>query len=674
MKFKMSKIKMAICILGFLAIIVNAFSGESTPVTTQYALKVSFNPEEARLSGEVVVTWQNWSGVNLYKIPLSLRNKDKEETLIKSVSVNGRPAEFEYRFEEDGEGFTGFEIVLSEPVPPGEICEIKISFTSFKAGFWYDYFHFNHGWNEITNWYPTVLVMQNGKSYPSRQELADFDVKLSCPAEYKYASSGMVESETVSNNRVEYVLKAKGIPDFGILLSKNFIIEETEAAGVKIRSYYFEKEKKWGKKLLEYAKDIVIFYKEKIGFYPQPIISILPGDKYPSGGYPICGNCVVIHGGLDKKGDQAEEFANWILAHEIGHQYFGFGHILEDADYPRWFGLSMGIYTDALYNSARELERSSYKVRRQYYMSGVLAGLNTTIMQKIEDLKREKFDWNNVIAHSKSSTVLSMLEQLVGKDTFWTIFKTYLEKHKGETVTLESFRNTCEEISGKELDWFFHQWYETPAYLDYRIEKAKTWKAGDAFITECKVVRKGDAIMPLTIALETSNGNMIRKEIDGWSEEATVTFKTKNGPARVLLDPDHILPLLSQAEKSINIAGLARRQLEYMEKYDEALRLYERSYSIGKHLPGYLYYLGLAYRNTGDYLSAIDIFKKIIEFKEGQSLKRYQEMSILEIGKTYDLMGRREEAEKQYRLAMKFKRTKKNAEKYLKKPFLHKDF
>jgi len=641
---------------------------EKKQIPTTYQVQVTFNPQETRLKGEVTIPWQNHSGMDLNRIPLFLKNDDKEKDLIQSCLVNDRSAKIEYKFNTEENSFTGFEAVLSKPVAPNEKCTIRIQFKSFKGELSYGYYHFCHNWRGFEDWLPTLLVMEKGKIYTTRQSLSNYDVTLTYPKTFLCASTGKVVSESIKGESKILHLSAKEVPDFGILLSKAFIIEEAEASGVLIRSFYFEKEKKWGKALLKMAQDIVPFYVDTIGFYPQPIITILPGHTEPWGGYPICANCVVIHGGLDKKGETAEEFARWILAHEIGHEYFGFGHILEDKAYPAWFGLSMGIYTDRLYNTSRGIHRSDYHTRWNYYMAGILAGLNTTILQKLTDLKHAGFDWNNVIAHSKSSTVLSMLEHLVGEKTFRTIFQTYLKEHKGETVTLESFKETCEAISGKDLDWFFHQWYETPAYLDFRVKKMRTWKADKTFITECTIIRKGDAVMPLTVMLKTSSGESITQQTDGWFKERTLTFRSDSGPVKIVIDPEMRLPLLAHAEKS-GIYGMARSMLVQMEKYDKALHIYRKAYEIGKDFPNYWYYLATLYMNVGDLEAAMESLDRVETLKTHEDYEPFLALGTLEKGKIYDLMGKRADALKQYRLALKNERTQKEAEQYLKTPF-----
>jgi hypothetical protein len=524
-----------------------------------YRLDVILNPENASARGEISFTWRNRSGIYVGKIPILMRNYKRRKDLVQGCQVDGRECKIEYCFQKNGTGFTGFYIKLSKAVKPGKSCSLRISFVSDEVEYLYGFYHFSREVNRVENWCPAAAVMRNGQEYPGEMELADFQVTVKLPPGFKYALSGVVCSEKriEGEKLLEINANCDCIPDFGILISKDFIVENAASGGVKIHSFFFEKDKKWGTFLLEKAKKIVSFYKKTLGFYPQQTLSILPGGTEPRGGYPVCANCVVIHRGLDKKGRESEVFAEWILAHEIAHQYFGFGHIPEDLTYPRWFGLSMGIYTEQIYCGAADNALKKYKNWRGFYMAGMLAGVDTTIFRKISELEKMPFDWNNVIAHSKSFTVLEMLEQLLGEKTFREIYRTILYRYKGTIITPDMFKEICECASGKELGWFFHQWYRTSSYLDYRVERVITRQEGDFFATEIEVARKGECVMPLPVALETKDGKVTEQKIAGCAERETLVFKTTAKPKRVILDRDGKFPLLSHAESSFEIVRIA---------------------------------------------------------------------------------------------------------------------
>jgi len=138
-------------------------------------------------------------------------------------------------------------------------------------------------------------------------------------------------------------------------------------------------------------------------------LSIIPGCSKPYGGWSICPNISGIHRGIDLMKGKAETHAHWIMAHEIGHQYWGFNYVLEPTDYPMWFGISMGIYTDRMYSLKNNIDLNYSTYFSESYLKSISKGYNTTIMQTVDTLNKQKFDWNNAILHDKSYSVLRML-------------------------------------------------------------------------------------------------------------------------------------------------------------------------------------------------------------------------------------------------------------------------
>lgn len=152
----------------------------------------------------------------------------------------------------------------------------------------------------LNDWFPMVVQTVDGEPNPRWPVLAAFDMTLIFPSEYRIALSGSIAAQNENSGETTIRSTARGIPDFGALLSKDFLVAEGEAGGVKIISYFLKDDEKWGRRLLEYCQIIIPFYQREIGFYPQPVLYVLPGYLHrPAGGYPVCPNCIVIHRNLD---------------------------------------------------------------------------------------------------------------------------------------------------------------------------------------------------------------------------------------------------------------------------------------------------------------------------------------------------------------------------------------
>lgn len=636
---------------------------------TRYAITAAISPETAMASGEAAIRWRNDSPLPVKMIHLSFCNsaevdKDKLSDLIADLVVNGNPVELRWKQKEGEDHYFGFDLLFDNEIKPNAVAEIRMKFTSGRHSNKYGYYRY------LDDWFPMVVQTVDGRPNPKQPVLSAFDVSLTYPSEYKVALSGSITSRSDSQSQVTIRSTARDIPGFGVLISKDFLAAEGEAAGVKIISYFLKGDEKWGHRLLEYGRDIIPFYQREIGFYPQPVLYILPGyPDRPAGGYPVCPNCIVIHRDLDALKERAPEFARWITAHEIGHQYWGYGYILEDLDFPRWLGLSMGIYTDRLYAEARGLFDEPYRNFAVRYLGGVLAGVDTTVLQKPSELDKLGFDWNNVIAHGKSYTVLAMLEDHLGADTFKKIFRESLQRHKGKVVSLEVFQSLCEEISNRNLGWFFHQWYRTNAHLDYRVTDFRTKKEGGTFIAEAVIVRKGAAVMPLKVELELGDGQTQVKTIDGWNTSTTVRFETGAPPVRVVLDPGERLPLLSRAEASPKIVMAALNELRYMNALAEGTHLLRLLRDISPETVPYHGWAGLVSRSQGDLKTSLEHFKRASELEHDPEFKNSTDMIFLQLGMSYDLMGHREDALKCYSRIPSDSRYQSSAKTYMAKPY-----
>lgn len=270
-----------------------------------------------------------------------------------------------------------------------------------------------------------------------------------------------------------------------------------------MRSYYLPETERWGLPLLDFACDAINFYRGEFGFYPQNKLSIIPGHKEYAGGRPATSNVVAIHD-LDKLGDKAESFARWIVAHEIGHQYWG-GYVV-CSEFPGWLNIGLGLYMDRCYAEARGLGLSHHQWVVKSYIQALREGVDTTVVQPPEKLQAAEFDWNNIIVHGKGYSIISMLEQILGGELFRQIFNEALKRFKHRDISVKDFQHLCEELSGEKLDWFFYQWLYTNRYLSYRIAYQEHWKQGDVYYLKVRIERLGDVCMSIPVQATFQDG------------------------------------------------------------------------------------------------------------------------------------------------------------------------
>jgi len=506
----------------------------------QYQIDLKYDSTNRQFSGDLQLTFSQLPD-SINQLPFRFFIDSTNERDI-NVWINNFECEFETKNSKTDE-FTGIVIKINSEIKPDSKIVLQIKFKSAEYG---EYFNNNQ---ILLNghWIPMLYYFGNDGFNFNYQKHSDYSVNLTYPSDFKIATSGLIKSQQEENGFIQIHTTAQSVPSYGLVMSREFLVSDTISRdGILIRSFYYDNDIKWGEKLLEIAKDVIDFYNDTLGFYPQPVINIIPGANKPYGGWPVSPNIVCVHRGLDSKGDYALTFATWITAHEIGHQYWGYNYVLEPLNYPQWFGISMGIYTDWLYCKSRRIDKDYYSFFDSY-IKGLNKGYNTTVMQLTDSLKSQGFDWNNVIKHGKSFSILRMLAYEIGEDKFFEIFNNCLNSYKGVNVTLDMFQDICESATNSDLDWFFNQWFFTNDYLDFQVIDIESLKNNDEYEISFTILRKGNALAStVNYQLIMDNGESIFGKFNGRVTSNKIDHKTKTRIKEIVLDPEKKYPLINK--------------------------------------------------------------------------------------------------------------------------------
>ncbi len=511
----------------------------------QYQIDLQYDSTNRQFSGDLQLSL-NQIPDSVNQLPFQFLLDSTNENSI-NVWINNKKSEYELK-RKNKDGFTGIVVNVKSVVSDSDSLNLRIKFKSIEHG---DYFN-NNQILFNSHWIPMLYFFGNNGFNINYQKHSDYKVNISYPKDFIIATSGLIIERIEVKGEVQIYTEAKDIPSYGLVMSRDFLINDTiSREGIIIRSYYYYIDKKWGNKLLEIAEDVIDFYIDTLGFYPQPILTIIPGANKPYGGWPVSPNIVCVHRGLDSKGDYALTHATWITAHEIGHQYWGFNYVLEPLNYPQWFGISMGIYTDWLYTKSRKIEQN-YNSFHNSYIKGFKKGHNTTVMQLTDSLNDQGFDWNNVIKHGKSFAILRMLSYEIGEEKFFEIFNECLKLYKGVNVTLDMFQDVCESATNTDLDWFFNQWYFTNDCLDFEVVDVKNLKKGDNFEISFIIQRKGNALASvIDYQLITENGESLYRVFNGRLDKNEIVIETESPIKEIVLDPDKKYPLINKRKWTI---------------------------------------------------------------------------------------------------------------------------
>lgn len=147
-----------------------------------------------------------------------------------------------------------------------------------------------------------------------------------------------------------------------------------------------------------------------------------------------------------------------IVSHELFHHWFGDLVTCES-----WANLplneSFATYGEVLWREHRYGEDEKY--RKVYedmgsYFSEAAQGKQVDMIRYHHDTAEDMFDSHS---YAKGGTILNMLRDVVGDDAFFESLRVYLEDNKFQSVEIHNLRLAFEKVTGRDLNWFFNQWF-----------------------------------------------------------------------------------------------------------------------------------------------------------------------------------------------------------------------
>lgn len=185
------------------------------------------------------------------------------------------------------------------------------------------------------------------------------------------------------------------------------------------------------------------------------------------------------------------------------------------------------------------------KVRVHYLYDGRIGFLRN---MKNDPMARWGFKQYNretygVNAYDKPALMLWTLEKFLGEDTMAAIMKTYFRRYRFRHPTPKDFYAVVNEVSGRDMTWFFRQVVDETCTLDYGIESMRCEEADGKYRTEVIVRRYGEMRIPVDIRLTCENGETCNDTWNGNDRWIKKVYWTTSPASVAQVDPGNKLVL-----------------------------------------------------------------------------------------------------------------------------------
>ncbi|WP_231961683.1 M1 family metallopeptidase [Urechidicola croceus] len=531
---------LAICF----SLLVNAQTGkyrsekEKVNDLVHTKLNVKFDIPKSQLIGEA------WITLTPHFLPTAKVTLDAKGMIIHSVTLNGQKRPYNY--------FENKELIvdLDRPYNKDEQFTIYISYTARpelglgredvnQKGLFFidptdeDPTKPTQIWTEgetenNSNWFPTI----DSPNQKTSQELL-----ITVPKSFETLSNGILISQEENNDgtRTDYWKQdLKHAPYLFFMGVGEFSVVSDSWKGKSI-DYYVEKEyEPLAREIFGKTPKMLQFYEDLLGVpYPWDKYSQIVVRDYVSGAME--NTTAVIHSdaAYQKAGELIDENKQEnVIAHEVIHHWFGDLVTAES-----WSNLAMneafanyGEYLWFEYEYGKDYADAHLLKEKENYING-----NNYHKDLIRFQYSSADDMFDQVSYEKGGLILHMLRNYLGDKVFFTGLKKYLIDNQFGTSEGHQLRLALESVSGKDLNWFFNQWFYSNAHP--KIQVSHTVGEFEDIVTVHINQAENVFEFPLIIDIYESDGRKASHEVWVDGKERSFTFAISSKPNLVLVEP-----------------------------------------------------------------------------------------------------------------------------------------
>jgi len=581
----------------------------STPMSQRivhYQIDAKYDPPKHAIDAAEVLTYHNLTGQPLDHFPFHLYQnafqpsstwireakrdgsrdtgydkwdpKEFGSEEIKSIEVVGQgdlTSQLHFIAPDDGnkDDKTVVDLPLAKPIPAGAFVQFKIVFhdqmpeTQARSGWKRDFMLGGQ-------WFPKVGVWWHGawnchQYHATTEFFADFgvyDVKLTVPQNQVIGASGVeVASANNPDGTKSLTYHGDDIHDFAWTASPRFKVRESvyQAQMGRIKLRFLMQPAHWGQaeRHERIIRETLDHFEKWYGPYPYKSLTVVdPEPDSAAGGmeYPT-----FITGDSSWFEPDGFKLIEIVVEHEFGHQYW-YGMVATNEFEDAWMDEGINSYTEA-----KVLDSIFGRKTSMINIAGATLGepgeqrlsyIGVADLDPMAQKAYEYYSFNSYggITYGKTASVLLTLEGIIGEDTMQKAMHTYFMKYRFTHPDKEDFLKTIEEVSGKDLRWYFNQAVYGSQVLDYEVLKVDSfptnWYQSDkekktqeqqggknntVYQSYVSVHRKGDFVMPIDVEIKFDNGETVREHWDGQSRWTRFSYQKKAKVVSAEIDPDH---------------------------------------------------------------------------------------------------------------------------------------
>ncbi len=379
------------------------------------------------------------------------------------------------------------------------------------------------------------------------------EITMTVPDKYKTLSNGLLVKQKKNKDGSRSDTWKMDLPHAPYLMMMSVgeysVIKESYKG--KEVSYYVEPE------YAPVAKKIFGLTPEMIGLYSR-----LTGVDYPWQKYAQVVVRDYVSGAMENTtatvhGSSAQQDARqlidgnaWedVISHELFHMWFG-DYVTTESWSNLTINESFADFGEILWKEYKHGPDASgehnFNSMQNYLFSN---SAKKDLVRFYYTDKEEMFD---AVSYMKGGRILNMLRNYVGDSAFYKSINLFLTTNKYKPAEAHQLRLAFEEVTGKDLNWYWNQWYFGSGHpaLDISYDYDQSSKTAKLFVKQTQA----DKIFKLPVAIDVYQGGG-KKRYNVWlnNKADTFSFPVETRPDLINFDGDKILLCTKTDRKTLD--------------------------------------------------------------------------------------------------------------------------
>jgi aminopeptidase N len=390
------------------------------------------------------------------------------------------------------------------------------------------------------------------------------EISMTVPDKYVTLSNGKLVTQKQNGDGTRTDIWKMDLPHAPYLFfmgAGDYSITKDSYKGKEV-SYYVDKEyAAVARKIFGLTPEMIALFSKITGVdYPWAKYAQVTGHDYVSGAME--NTTATLHS--DAAQQDARELTDgntWeeVISHELFHQWFG-DYVTTESWSNITLNESFADYGEVLwkeYKYGKDAGDEHIFEHRETYLANPANAQKDLVRFYYHD-KEDVFDQ---VSYPKGAAILHMLRNYVGDSAFFKALNLYLTTNKFKSAEAQQLRLAFEDVTGKDLNWFWNEWYYGAGHPSLDIEYSY-----DAAGKKVKVIvtqtQPGDKVFRLPVAIDIYNGaKKIRHQVWVQNKVDSFLFAVESKPDLVNFDGDKILLCSKKENKTLE---------EYIHQYKYA--------------------------------------------------------------------------------------------------------